>query len=66
MLGLIKNEHLTLKELNICSGAKLMLVGSTLKDVLNVNLPSKETPKQTEVTQSGMYASCYIARAFWI
>ncbi|XP_065066423.1 ubiquitin domain-containing protein UBFD1-like isoform X2 [Rhopilema esculentum] len=50
--GLIKNEHLTLKELNICSGAKLMLVGSTLKDVLNVNLPSKETPKQTEVTQS--------------
>lgn len=46
--GLVKDEK-TLRELSVTSGAKMMVVGSTLSDVITVQAPSpgelKEEPQ---------------------
>ncbi|XP_041363945.1 ubiquitin domain-containing protein UBFD1-like isoform X2 [Gigantopelta aegis] len=39
--GLVK-DHQTLRELKVTKGAKVMVVGSTLTDVLSVSAPSKQ------------------------
>ncbi|XP_061196217.1 ubiquitin domain-containing protein UBFD1-like [Saccostrea echinata] len=52
--GLAKDES-TLKELKVTKGAKIMVVGSTLNDVLSVSKPSpkelQETSKSAAVTK---------------
>lgn len=48
LVGLVKDDK-TLRELNVTSGAKMMVVGSTIGDVITVQAPSpselKEEPK---------------------
>ena len=47
-IGLVKDDK-TLRELHVTSGAKMMVVGSTLGDVITVQAPApgelKEEPK---------------------
>ena len=47
-VGLVKDDK-TLRELHVTSGAKMMVVGSTLGDVITVQAPTpgelKEEPK---------------------
>ncbi|KAK3782143.1 hypothetical protein RRG08_032899 [Elysia crispata] len=49
--GLAKDEK-TLRELNVVEGAKLMVIGSTLNDVLAVSAPSKTELQDDEKTTS--------------
>ena len=50
---MIKDDQSTLKQSNICNGAKLMVVGSTLKDVLTVRPPSKDKQKESYSSDTG-------------
>ncbi|GAB6020405.1 Ubiquitin domain-containing protein ubfd1 [Chamberlinius hualienensis] len=49
--GLAKEEK-TLRELGVAKGTKLMVVGSTLTDVLQVNTPSNSTNKEEKSSSS--------------
>lgn len=49
--GLAKDEK-TLRELNVVEGAKLMVIGSTLNDVLAVSAPSKTQIQDEEKTSA--------------
>lgn len=51
--GLARDE-LTLRELKIVKGAKLMVVGSTLNDVLSVSAPS---PKEIQAEKASSKAT---------
>jgi len=51
--GLIKDDQATLQQSNICKGAKLMVVGSTLKDVMTVAQPTKEKQKESSSSTGG-------------
>ena len=44
-IGLVKDDK-TLRQLNVTSGAKMMVVGSTLGDVITVQPPSPEELKE--------------------
>lgn len=44
-VGLVKDDK-TLRELNVTPGAKMMVVGSTLGDVITVQAPSAEELKE--------------------
>lgn len=47
--GLAKDES-TLQDLKVTSGAKVMVVGSTLNDVLSISKPSQKELKETTTT----------------
>ena len=53
-LGLIKDDQSTLQQSGICKGAKLMVVGSTLKDVMTVTPPTKDNQKDSITTDAGI------------
>jgi hypothetical protein len=46
VLGLAKDES-TLKDLKVTTGAKVMVVGSTLSDVLSISKPTQKELKET-------------------
>ena len=46
VLGLAKDES-TLKDLKVTTGAKVMVVGSTLNDVLSISKPTQKELKET-------------------
>lgn len=46
VLGLAKDES-TLKDLKVTTGAKVMVVGSTLSDVLSISKPTQKEMKET-------------------
>merc|ERR1719483_577151 len=45
--GLAKDD-VTLRDLKVTKGSKLMVVGSTLNDVLSVSAPAKEIQKEVQ------------------
>ena len=45
--GLVKDEK-TLRELKVSTGAKMMVVGSTIDDVMTVQPPSAKELKQIQ------------------
>ena len=49
--GLAK-DHQTLRELKVTKGAKIMVVGSTLNDVLSVTAPTQQEMNETTKTSS--------------
>ena len=49
--GLAK-DHQTLRELKVTKGAKIMVVGSTLNDVLSVTAPTEQEMKEAAKTTS--------------
>jgi len=48
--GLVKDNGKTLRELGIGKGAKLMLIGSTMTQVMEVNAPPQVSVKEDEGT----------------
>ena len=52
LLGILKDEQ-TLKEAKVTSGVKLMVVGSTLDDVISVSPPDPSQLKETKSSESG-------------
>ena len=52
-LGLIKNHSVTLREANISKGSKVMVIGSTLQDVLTVTPPSQDAIKESKSNRDG-------------
>ena len=54
-LGLVKDEY-SLRDLKIATGAKMMVVGSTIDDVITVQAPSGSvSDSDTSTLSSGMY-----------
>ena len=51
--GLLKDEK-TLREAKITNGTKMMVVGSTLNDVLTIQPPNPKEIKSKKVEQTGM------------
>jgi hypothetical protein len=43
------NDDATLRDSKVTNGAKIMVIGSTVNDVLAINEPSSKSPKQAEV-----------------
>lgn len=50
-LGMLKDDS-TLKDIKLTKGAKVMVVGSTIQDVLTVAPPVPEATKPTATTSS--------------
>lgn len=47
-LGLVKDEC-SLRDLNVTSGAKMMVVGSTINDVITVQAPSTSSSELNSI-----------------
>ena len=52
--GLVKDDR-TLRELKVTSGAKMMVVGSTITDVITVQAPSASDMKALATELSGAW-----------
>lgn len=53
ILGLVKDDS-SLRDINVTSGAKMMVIGSTIDDVLTVQAPSASSSVvEPEVSTSG-------------
>ena len=48
--GLVKDGSKTLRELNVTNGVKMMVVGSTMNDVMKVTPPPPGALKEEKVT----------------
>ena len=58
--GLAKDE-MTLKRLGVTKGSKVMIIGSSLNDVLSVSTTPKDTPKDLSTpkdTSSSRFVHC--------
>lgn len=53
-IGLVKDGSKTLRELNVTNGVKMMVVGSTINDVMKVTPPPPGALKE-EKTVSGRW-----------
>lgn len=47
-VGAVKDDSKTLRDLRVANGAKMMVVGSTVTDVMTVTAPMPGDLKQTE------------------
>ena len=52
-IGILKDE-LTLKEAKVTGGIKMMIIGSTINDVIAVQAPDPSEMKQSQVEETGM------------
>lgn len=50
--GLVKDDQKTLKELNVTNHAKMMVIGSTVKDIMAVTLPPSAKTLKEESSSS--------------
>lgn len=53
--GLAKEDR-TLRELGVIKGTKVMVVGSTLNDVLSVNTPSTQEEKEDKGSTGNLWS----------
>ena len=52
-VGILKDD-LTLKEAKVTGGIKMMIIGSTINDVIAVQAPDPSEMKQSQVEETGM------------
>lgn len=57
-VGIVSDEF-TLRDLNVITGAKMMVVGSTIDDVITVQSPSPVKPDNIKTNFSGMFCYTY-------
>lgn len=50
--GLVKDDQKTLKELNVTNHAKMMVIGSTVKDIMTVTLPPSAKSLKEDTSDS--------------
>ena len=54
-LGLVKDGSKSLRDLHVTKGAKMMVVGSTINDVLKVTPPPTSALKEEKATGVNIY-----------
>jgi hypothetical protein len=52
--GLVKDDTKTLSDLKVTNNAKMMVIGSTVKDIMAVNIPPSAKALKEESTVTGM------------
>lgn len=64
-IGLVKDDK-TLRELNVMPGAKMMVVGSTLGDVITVQAPSPEELKEEPKAEGQQHPEIFLLSLHWL
>lgn len=54
-IGLVKDGSKTLRELNVTNGVKMMVVGSTINDVMKVTPPPPGALKEEKATSGRVW-----------
>ena len=52
--GLVKDDTKTLSDLKVTNHAKMMVIGSTVKDIMTVNIPPSAKTLKEESTATGI------------
>ena len=52
--GLVKDDTKTLSDLKVTNHAKMMVIGSTVKDIMTVNIPPSDKTLKEESKATGI------------